>query len=342
MKQLCLPALLLLLIGCTTSDKKHHESPLEGIWTLTQVMYPAGEKIDYPIDNLTLLRIYDGDSAMYECAMTKTTSGMVIHNVGERINITLIDKGCGEHLYQENYDLRPLTLLSDTAIVIQRNGVRYTWRRADAIDKEWGAEIRKIIKDEGNYRVNEHMSRYVLSVKVREQNRIIHIFIYVTIGVIALLVVSIRMTLNNRKEQKRLQLQIQQIREEHEKRPQPIKHAIEEVENEYFSSDDYMILRHRILSEKRLDEKDWNEIEEQVNKVYPSFSSRLQNLHAMSELEHQVCLLIKLRIPPTDIAIVLFRDVSTISTVRSRLYKKVFGEKGGARDWDDFLLSIDA
>jgi hypothetical protein len=28
--------------------------------------------------------------------------------------------------------------------------------------------------------------------------------------------------------------------------------------------------------------------------------------------------------------------------VRSRLYKKVFGHKGGAKDWDDFVLSIGA
>jgi hypothetical protein len=39
-------------------------------------------------------------------------------------------------------------------------------------------------------------------------------------------------------------------------------------------------------------------------------------------------------------AVVLARDASTISTVRSRLYKKVFGRKGGAREWDDFILSI--
>jgi hypothetical protein len=62
----------------------------------------------------------------------------------------------------------------------------------------------------------------------------------------------------------------------------------------------------------------------------------------MSELEYQVCLLVKLRVPPKDIATVLARDTSTISTVRSRLYKKVFGRKGGAKEWDDFILSIES
>ncbi len=341
MKQLWF-CMFLLLVACNTSEKEERQSPLEGIWTLTQIRYPAGEKLDYPIDNLTLLRFYEGDSVMYQCAMTKTTSGMVIHNVDERCNITLIDKGGGEHHYQENKDLCPLTLLGDTAIVIQRNGVRYTWLRSNAIDKEWGTEIRKIIIEEGNSHESERMSRYVLSAEVREQGKVIHRFIYATIAFVIVLISILRMTVNNRREQKRLQLLIQQIREEHEKRPQPIRNAIEEVEKAYFSSNNYISLHRRITSGNRLNEQDWNEIEEQVKRVYPSFGSRLQNLYAMSELERQVCLLIKLRIPPSDIAAVLFRDVSTISTVRSRLYKKVFGQKGGARDWDEFILSINA
>ena len=87
---------------------------------------------------------------------------------------------------------------------------------------------------------------------------------------------------------------------------------------------------------------EWHSIESQIKKVYPGFSSQLRNLHAMSELEYQVCLLIKLRVAPSDMAIVLARDASTISTVRSRLYKKVFDRKGGAREWDEFILSIGA
>ena len=87
---------------------------------------------------------------------------------------------------------------------------------------------------------------------------------------------------------------------------------------------------------------EWMNVEQLLKTVYPSFTTQLRNLYPMSELEYQVCLLIKLRIVPTDIAAVLARDVSTISTVRSRLYKKVFGHKGGARDWDEFVLSIGA
>ena len=135
-------------------------------------------------------------------------------------------------------------------------------------------------------------------------------------------------------------MQLQQIRETHDERPQTIRHAIERVENDYFTSEDYLSLQRRIATGQRLRETDWNEIEEQVKRIYPGFTSQLRTLYPMSELEYQTCLLIKLRIAPSDIAAVLSRDVSTISTVRSRLYQKVFGRKGSTKDWDDFILSI--
>ena len=136
--------------------------------------------------------------------------------------------------------------------------------------------------------------------------------------------------------------QLQQIREEHEERPQTVKMAMRNVEEEFFASDEYIGLHQRITCGERLTNEDWTEMEERLKRVYPGFTSRLRNLYPMSELEYQVCLLIKLRITPTEMADVLSRDGSTISTVRSRLYKKVFGSKGGARDWDEFVLSIGA
>jgi hypothetical protein len=127
-----------------------------------------------------------------------------------------------------------------------------------------------------------------------------------------------------------------------QERPQVVKQAIESVEASYFASDEYQALQRRIATGDILKDDDWHKIESQVRKIYPGFSSQLRNLHAMSELEYQVCLLIKLRVAPSDMAIVLARDASTISTVRSRLYKKVFDRKGGAREWDEFILSIGA
>ena len=149
-----------------------------------------------------------------------------------------------------------------------------------------------------------------------------------------------RIAVNYRREKQRLMLQLRQIQEVQENRPQAIRHAMETVEGEFFASDDYQSLVRRIASGQRLREEEWDSIEELTRRVWPGFSSQLRSLYPMSELEYQVSMLIRLRIPPTDIAAVLVREASTISTVRSRLYKKVFGKKGGAKEWDEFILSI--
>ena len=94
------------------------------------------------------------------------------------------------------------------------------------------------------------------------------------------------------------------------------------------------------LLEQLMKAEEWLSVEQHLKTVYPGFISQLRSLYLMSDLEYHTCLLIKLRIAPKDIAAVLAREMSTISTVRSRLYNKVFGRKGGVKEWDDFILSI--
>lgn len=330
--------LSLLLTACSSSEEPR-EHLLQGAWVLSKVEYPMGGVETFPVQDMRPLRIYEGDSMMLQCGLTRTASAMVVHQPYLQSNITLINKGGGEYLYLEDEDPRPLTMQDDTTMTIQRNGILYTWHRADEIADEWGEEISAIIV--GNSHETD-AQRFVLSAKERKQANVIHVLIYSTIFSVLLILLIAHIALNNRREKLRLQLQLQQIREEHDERPQPIRNAIERIENEYFSSQDYQTLQRRIATGLRLKEDDWSSIEEQMKKVYPGFTSQLRMLYPMSELEYQTSLLIKLRIAPTDIAAVLSRDVSTISTVRSRLYKKVFGRKGGAREWDDFILSMGA
>lgn len=312
---------------------------MEGAWTLVQAEYPAGGQTTYSKDN-TYMRIYMGDSALYEFGLARTAQAIIIQPI-EHSSVTLIDKGGGEHIYLEDDDPRPLTVVDDTTIHIQRKGVQYTWHRATDITREWGTELRTIAADD-RFRFNDEPQYFVLSPKEREQANVIHIFLYATIAFVFLLLAIVHFAIANRRERQRLQLLLKQIQEEHDERPQTVRRAIERVENDFFVSEDYLSLQRRIATGQRLKEADWTGIEEQMRTIYPGFTSQLRTLYPMSELEYQTCLLIKLRIAPTDIAAVLSRDVSTISTVRSRLYQKVFGRKGGTKDWDDFILSIGA
>lgn len=331
----------LLLTGCSMR-KKRPDFSLQGAWLMKEVTVPEGYTYSYPANEGTWLRLYGNDNVMYECKLTLTEQALVVKPEG-KCSVTLIDKGGGEHLYLEEEDPCPLNVLSDSAITIQRSGRVFLWQRADSIAQEWETEIRSIIdRDlEHGADVND-MHSYVLSAKEREQADVIHKMIYALIAFIVIVVIVAQMAVANWRAKRRLQLQLQQIHEEHDERPQLVKQAIKTVEEAFFASDDYLSLQRRLSTGQRLKAEDWDEIEGQLKKVYPGFTSQLRTLYPMSELEYQTCLLIKLRIVPKDIAAVLSRDVSTISTVRSRLYQKVFGQKGGTREWDDFVLSIGA
>lgn len=331
---------LCLLLACH-SNKGSDENTyvLEGAWALQQVEYPYGRVDTFSLKGGMPLRLYDGDSVIYTCMVAKTETGLIVRH-SMLTHVTLIATGNGEYVYLEDGDPRPLTVANDSTIVIQRNGALATWHRADDIAQEWYSEIKNIITADLQRNDENGSQSYVLSAKERQQANVIHIFIIAIIAAVILLLLIVRIAVQNRRAKQRLQLQLQQIQEVKQERSQTVKQAIETVETAFFASDDYDRLQRRITSGQRLKEADWQEIEGYVRKIYPGFISQLRGLYAMSDLEYQVCLLIKLRIAPSDIAAVLARDVSTISTVRSRLYKKVFGQKGGSREWDEFLLSI--
>lgn len=339
MKQILITLAASLLIGCYSNNSSDKSNVLQGAWTLRQVEYPYDRPDTYYKPENTLLRLYDGDSVVYQCWLNKTESGFIIRPE-LRCPVTLVDKGHGEYVYIEEDSPRPLTIANDSTIVIQQQGILYTFHRADDIGEEWGADIITIIAGGTKNGSSEEAQSYVLSAKERHQSNVINSFILFTTLVVILMLLIVRVAIQYRRDRQRLQLQLQQIQEVQQERPQSVRKAIESVEEAYFASGDYEALQRRIATGQRLRDADWQKIESHIRRVYPGFSSQLKGLYAMSELEYQVCLLIKLRMAPKDIAAVLARDMSTVSTVRSRLYGKVFGRKGGAKEWDDFIRSI--
>jgi len=339
MKYIVFTLTLWFVLACEPNNQNDKTFILHGAWMLKQVDYPIGHTEKYIETNGTLLRLYDGNSVMYQCWLVKTESGLIVKPHMQR-KVTLINKGNGEYLYLEDDDPRPLTVKDDSTIVIQQNGVLYTWLNADENLQEWDDDIMAIVATDLQKDGSQDAHSYMLSAKERKQASVIHWFIISSIGGIILLLLICRIAIDNRKARQRLQLQLQQIKEVQQERPLQVRQAIESVETAYFASDEYHTLQRRISTGQRLRDDDWLDIEGQIRKVYPGFSSQLRGLYTMSELEYQVCILVKLRIAPKDIATVLARDVSTISTVRSRLYQKVFSKKGGAKEWDEFILSI--
>ena len=77
-----------------------------------------------------------------------------------------------------------------------------------------------------------------------------------------------------------------------------------------------------------------------LDECYDGFTHKLEAIHKMSEREMQICLLLKAGFSKTEIAKLTYLSAEGVSSVRRRLYAKVFQEKGSPKDWDAFIRSL--
>ena len=112
------------------------------------------------------------------------------------------------------------------------------------------------------------------------------------------------------------------------------------AETMIFSSDVYRRIQDYLNSGRSMTHQEWTELTEVVNGIYTGFTEKLYSLYRMSEQDYHVSLLIKMRIQPKDIALLTAHSKESVASTRSRLYQKVFGQKGSSKDWDDFVLTL--
>lgn len=102
----------------------------------------------------------------------------------------------------------------------------------------------------------------------------------------------------------------------------------------------YNIIRDRIDKKQNVSVNDWKAVETVIDEIYPKFKERLYSYSAVSSREYRICILIKLGFSLSDIATIICRSRSTITLIRSALYKKVLNEEGKGKDFDDFIKSL--
>ncbi|MBQ3754283.1 MAG: hypothetical protein II864_12225 [Prevotella sp.] len=334
-----IPSLLLALtlISCTHRQQPVRDrSDLAGAWVLRHVEYPSGTEEGYSMQgDGTSCLIYDHENRLYACNISTTPTGLLVKPTAAT-TVTLVDKGGGEWLYLEDGDPHPLRV-TDSTITIQRMGILYTYASADGLYSEWGDDIRDIIDSQPAGPDPANDQKYVLSVRERQLAN----YIYWLVTLIAIVIIfAVANHIVNRRRRQQLQLQLRQIQEVQENRPPTVRQAAKSVEDAFLASDEYAALGRRMATGSLMKAEEWQQVEHSLKTVYPGFTAQLQSLYPMSDVEYHTCLLIKLRIPTKDIVAVLAREANTISSLRKRLYKKVFDREGGAKDWDDFILSI--
>lgn len=113
------------------------------------------------------------------------------------------------------------------------------------------------------------------------------------------------------------------------------------AEMAFRQSDIYNLFHNAINNTNlKLTKEDWITLQLYVDRCYKDFTHRLRALYPISDIELQICLLLKVNITTTGIAILTGRSKSAIVSARKKLYEKVYGEKGKPEQWDAFINSF--
>lgn len=338
-----LTVVFIALIVCTgtlascSNDTEEKAFSINGVWEMQQVTFPDGEKLTYTDRGRMWMRIYD-DSCYYTCQTEKAPNGTMIAPADFE-TYRFVRKGKSDVFYLQGGNAYPLWIVNDSTMVIQEDGVKYTWRQNHDIEDDRCRDIIGIIRMDRSS-VDNTDCRYVFSKAEKKLETTNHALVYMLMIIGMVLVLIVNYAYNLYRNKKRVEQELRQIEEERKSIPEPVRQALSTVETEFHKSDFYISLRKSIANGDRLRKEDWEAIESHLNGVYPRFTSTLLSLHNMSPVEYHVCLLLKLNATPSEIAGVLCKDASSISSTRSRLYQKVFGKKGSSKDWDEFILSL--
>lgn len=101
-----------------------------------------------------------------------------------------------------------------------------------------------------------------------------------------------------------------------------------------------LCMEHDTDAKLKLSDAKWKELQDAVNATYPNFDENLFKLCRISRRDYRICLLLKAQIKLALISSIMNLSPSGLVSVRSRLYSKVFGMKGGAEAWDRVIRSL--
>lgn len=90
-----------------------------------------------------------------------------------------------------------------------------------------------------------------------------------------------------------------------------------------------------------LRESDWSSFMEEINIIHPSFTQKLQLIYpSIKKKEMCICCLMMLDLKSKDIAHIICMSNNGLSTLQMRLYKKLTGNEGKARELKDVLNGL--
>ena len=321
------------LIALEQPKAENTKFSIVGVWMMEKETAPDGKEVPQIYTQYTRCKIYDADSTYYT---------VQLHAVGEDMMIIAHEMGryrLNDSVYMERDRVMPFEWVNDSTFVTVFNGYKETMVRSRTMTEERMQEIRDLVRtfpDEAEAPVKH----FVLSTTERKLKAENKVFLVVIIGMVLVAFGVAVYVIRLRKRKREIEKKLSEIEEEHGLRPVVVADAMKQVEKEFFLSDYYLDLHRRIEAGDNLKPDEWKEVEQRLKVVYPRFSNSLRSLYHFSDTELQVCLLLKLRASNKEIAGVIKRAPDSVSSIRNRLYKKVFGTDGGAKEWDEFIQKL--
>ncbi len=90
----------------------------------------------------------------------------------------------------------------------------------------------------------------------------------------------------------------------------------------------------------KLTYSDWEALRLEIDCCYANFINHLYSYYSFSEIELNICLLLKIGINVTGIARLTNRSKSAIVSARKSMYRKVYHAEGKPEQWDAFIRSL--
>lgn len=328
-----------MLGACSEQDPESKKDGFDivGAWELIRIEYPDGKVDTLDVGTYTRCKIYDPDSTYYSIELlTDGDNVMIVPHEMAKFSIS------ADTTYIENDRKTPFQIINDSTFTTVWDGYLEVMRRCPTITESRKDEIRQIVsmaftKGKDN---SDRLTNYMLSTSERELQSKSERYMFVALLLLLVVVVLVWREWQMQKRKSEIENQLRELQKIQNSRPAPVSDAMKEVEAEFYQSAYYMSLRKKIEAGRNFTIKDWEELEQKLKVVYPAFSAALYRLPGISKIEYQACLLTKIRTTPNEIAGVLKKEPSSISSMRGRLYHKYFDKKGGAKEWDEFIYSL--
>lgn len=126
-------------------------------------------------------------------------------------------------------------------------------------------------------------------------------------------------------------------------RIEKIEGSVDEADVERRLNETEAVKKFRLMGDSISQEPskdDWQELAHVIERVIPTFFSKMNGGSTLRLEEYQMCILVRLHFQPYQIAHLMNITTGNVSILRKRLLKKVFGEEGGAHDFDKKVRQI--